>query len=423
MTFNLNNVNYPGGMGKIDHEPDVWFVTTAGATGGGGVLHTTALLQAVSVLFKGRLCIIGRNELQTIPMPYEPGQFVSVPLRSLWQKVCWLMTGRCYDLMSPFLDNWLCGMRHKPRLVFLDRSRIGRFAPRFEALGIPVITMHHNVEVDYVRSTDTTPFFQSLLLHIVQRAEKQALMHSVINLSMTSEDADRLRQLHASDSNTVIEPLGTFEPLDTPSLPLLIDNSAGSETLHIIITGSLCDYQTVDGIRWFLRDIHPKLKSSIPGVRITLAGRSPTQDVLDLACDAGVTVLPNPANMDIITQQAHVYLAPTRLGSGLKLRLKDGLRMGLPVVAYAVSARGYTGLIPDPLFQSFDTPDACVSALLRLRPLLPLDLATRRDIQRRYSEQFSFFAGLARLKKILETHFPASAAPWLDDAGRYPYLD
>lgn len=423
MKLNIANMPYNKESEKLVHRPDIWFVTTSGASGGGGVLHTTALLQAASVLFKERLCIIGRNELRTIPMPYTPGRFVSVPLRSAWQKAWWLATGRCYDLMSPFLDNWLTGIQHKPRLVFLDRSRIGRFAPRFEALGVPVITMHHNVEADYVHSTETTPLIRSLLLHIVKTAEKQALMHSSINLSMTSHDTDRLRKFHAIDSGVAIETLGTFETIDTPPPPLLVDTLPMSRPWHIVITGSLCDYQTIDGIHWFLQNIHPKLKSSAPGLQITIAGRSPTPGILDLARKAGVSILSNPANMDIITQQADIYLGPTRLGSGLKLRLKDGLRMGLPIVAHSVSARGYRELIPDPLFQSFDTPDECVSALLRLLPLLPLDLATRRDIQHRYLEQFSFSAGLARLQRILEAHLPASECPWLQHTGHYPHLN
>lgn len=395
---------------------DVLFLTTAAARGGGGVQHTTALLQAFSAMLGPQLTVVGREELQGIPLPRPAGRYIRVPRRHAWQKVWWLATARGYDLLSPFVDNWLRVLADRPACVILDPSRVGRFAPRFAAMGSTVVTMHHNVEVDYVGSTDRTPFARRLLLHIVRKNERSSLLNSHVNLTMTGEDAVRLRSVYGLDETAVVEPLGTFDAFDAPPVPVL--HPPPPLPYHIIMTGSLCDHQTIDGFMWFLLEVYPLLKARLPEVRVTIAGRLPTPGLIKMARTAGVALIANPANMDDEIRQAHVYLAPARLGSGLKLRLKDALRVGLPIVSHSVSARGYTGLLSDPFLQVFETSTACIEALVRIYRREPLDLGMRRHIQQCYLQRFSFASGVARLESILRAHIPRESRGLLQQVPR-----
>ena len=390
---------------------EVWFFTAATATGGGGVRHTVALMQAMSQLYGDRLVIVGRDELKNIPLPRRVGRYVAVPLRSRAQKLWWFVRGGAYDLLTPFVDRWLAEQAQMPSLVVLDRSWIGRFAARLVRRGVPVVTMHHNVEVDYVGSTLATPVLRPFLLPVIRSNERDALRHSSLNLCMTDRDAARLRTVYGLPAKTVFAPLGSFETFDQQPPVARADGADTASAFNLVITGSLCDYQTVDGIRWFISDIFPLVKKAAPDVRLVLAGRSPSPEVVNLAKTEGIQLGPNPADMDAITGKAHVYLAPTRLGSGLKLRLRDALRLGMPVVSHEVSARGYEGLFPNPLFQTFTTPEQCVAALLRVRARLPLGAAIRQQLQGIYEGHFSFPAGLARLRGILASSLPATALP------------
>ncbi len=380
----------------------VWFLTASGTSGGGGVQHTVALLQAMSYLYGACLTIIGREELQSVPLPRPAGRYVVVPRRSTWQKVWWLATARGYDLLSPFVDRWLSAAEELPALALLDRSRIGRFAPRLAGMGIPVVTVHHNVEVDYIASTESNVLLRPRLVHVIRKNERMAVHHSSINLAMTREDQERLRDLYGMAEGRATEVLGTFARFDrlSPTTPDV--ESPDRRPFHVVTTGSLCDAQTVDGVAWFLTEIYPRLKARVPDVMVTVAGRAPTSKVRRLVAQAGVRLVPDPGEMDAVVRHADVYVAPFRLGSGLKLRVSDGLRCGLPVVSHAVSARGYADLLPSPLLQVFRWPDECVAALERVR-LAPPDLATRRRIQTLYVQRFSFSAGVARLSAILGT--------------------
>ncbi len=285
------------------------------------------------------------------------------------------------------------------------------FAPRLAALGVPVMTINHNVELDFYNLTMTSLLLWALVLRVVRRNEMAALLHSTVNPCMTTHDADRFRSAYNLEGNTAHSPLGTFEMFQEVPAPAVAMRKNAEEGFCLAITGSLCDYQTIDGVRWFIGYIYPLLKKAMPDAQVILAGSLPLPEISDLAKKPGVRLIPNPESIDAIVQQAQVYLAPTRLGSGLKLRLKGGLRLGLPVVSHAVSARGCEGFFPDPFFQTFTTPEDCIAALLRVRDRLPLDMAIRQQIESIYKEQFMFPAGLVRLREILERHVPASSLP------------
>ena len=54
-----------------------------------------------------------------------------------------------------------------------------------------------------------------------------------------------------------------------------------------------------------------------------------------------VTLVPDPFNMCDVIESGDIYVCPTRVGGGIKLRIMDGLKMGLPVITHVCSARGY----------------------------------------------------------------------------------
>jgi len=383
--------------------PEVWFFTAATATGGGGVRHTIALMQAMSQLFGERLIIIGRDELKSISLPRQAGRYVAVPLRRRGQKFWWFVRSGAYDLLTPFVDRWLAKRPPPPALAFLDRSWVGRFAPVLAKMGVPVVTMHHNVESDYVGST-TGSLLRPLVLRAIRRNESLALLHSAVNLTMTDEDATRLRLQYGIGACTAMDVLGTFEPFDRAPLPVSFDRCSAKASCHMIMTGSLCDRQTEDGVAWFATKILPRVKSRVPYADLTVAGRQPSQLLQRLARDCGFRVVANPADMDALVCEADLYVAAVRLGSGLKLRLSDALRCGLPVLCHPVSACGYQELYPPPLLQTFTSADEFVAVLGRTQSLLPLAPSLRKSIQSTYSAAFSFSSGVARLFAILRQH-------------------
>ena len=78
-------------------------------------------------------------------------------------------------------------------------------------------------------------------------------------------------------------------------------------------------------------------------------------------------MIPNPESIDDIITDSDIYLCPTRLGGGIKLRVMDGLRLGIPVITHSCSARGYDYFIDKPYFKVFDI---CLQFTEKLQELI-----------------------------------------------------
>ena len=139
------------------------------------------------------------------------------------------------------------------------------------------------------------------------------------------------------------------------------------------------------------------LKSIFPDSELTIAGRNPSPELGELCEKAGIRLIPSPVSMDPVMEEADCYICPTSLGGGLKLRVMDGLRWGLPVLAHKKSARGYEQFIEHGCMLQYEDLDSFRKALEKLSRLK----LAKKDICALYDEIFSFRAGVERLDEIL----------------------
>lgn len=82
------------------------------------------------------------------------------------------------------------------------------------------------------------------------------------------------------------------------------------------------------------------IDSEIPGFKMLLTGRNPSYEVLDFANNhkGNVEIVANPIDILSVVQKGIIYLCPTDIGGGLKLRVMDGLKSGMPILVHAISA-------------------------------------------------------------------------------------
>ena len=85
----------------------------------------------------------------------------------------------------------------------------------------------------------------------------------------------------------------------------------------------------------------------------------------------------NPEDIQSVVASCDIYLCPMRLGGGLKLRVMDGFRNGLPVICHQVSARGYHDFIDNGICFSYSNEKEFSEVLEKL-----CDKAKRRKIDK-----------------------------------------
>lgn len=307
-----------------------------------------------------------------------------------------LFQGVMHRFESAFI--FLLKQEHFDIIVFQNSKCSSRIIQVARASGARTIVIHDNYEKEYTR--DNTSFWlRPLLLPVTVKTERNAVFEADLNLALTQDDVRLLETCYGAGKKGRIERWGAFEykPLGEWSLHPVLEPV-------FAITGNLGAIQTQSSLFPWLSEYYPIVKAMVPGARLLVAGKNPTSELKNVLHEVGAELIDTPANMSDVLRLARYYICPVDCGGGIKLRVMDGLRAGLPVLAHKVSARGYE---PFRGLSLFDYEDK-VSFQNALRSLLdcPGDPEMRRQL---YIRHFSFDAGVERLRKILEEcQFPLS---------------
>jgi glycosyltransferase involved in cell wall biosynthesis len=122
-----------------------------------------------------------------------------------------------------------------------------------------------------------------------------------------------------------------------------------------------------DAALWFVNDILPLIRAEVPEAHLSIIGSNPTDRVQALTGE-GIAWFANvtDAELEAAYDRARVAVVPLRCGAGVKLKVVEALRTGVPLVTTPVGAQGLPGL-----FQVVAVEDdaglfaAAVTALLR----------------------------------------------------------
>lgn len=140
---------------------------------------------------------------------------------------------------------------------------------------------------------------------------------------------------------------------------------------HTLIFTGVMDYSpNEDTALRLINQMMPRLRPLVPDVRLILAGRNPTPALLRQAQEhPDVTVTGFVEDMRDYLEQAAVFVAPMRYGSGMQNKLQEALAMQVPIVASAIAAEGLRAAdgVDAPLYVA-DQDDQfarCVAELLR----------------------------------------------------------
>jgi glycosyltransferase involved in cell wall biosynthesis len=360
---------------------------------GGGVLASHAYLRAFCELFNGQLDLICASSVENeVSEDIKCHKIIYVDERSRKEKILSVFTGYMNRYVS-FTKNWLKEHPNKYNYIVFDHSNIsGTLVKTANSLGIKTITIHHNYEKEYF-SDNNRGLYRLLFLHHVIKWERKAYRNSDLNLFLTKQDQSTFERVYGHQRGKSFVG-GAFE-YNNYSLPSVYPRS--EKKLSFVITGSLSNYQTTDAITYFFSDLYGYLPLDC---RVIIAGRNPSKKVLDLSNQhKNVIVIPNPEDMDEVVSQADIYICATRIGGGLKLRVMDGLKNGLPVITHVCSARGFDAFEDEPVFKKFNSPEEFDRGLTELIKLCQSGQYNKGRIQEIYRKHFSFDAGLKRLEQ------------------------
>ena len=325
------------------------------------------------------------------------GNYMAVAPRGVVEKLLAPVTGllhRFDGMARKLLKN-----KKYDYCIFDHNSIAGPLAPLCKELGVKTIVINHNCEAEYYR--DNHGALQRLLmLRHVKKAERTSFLGCDYNIFLTEEDKELFEQLYGhSDTRSMVT--GCFDADDSASSILDFEGNR-NEKLRLVISGTIGNVQNMDGIQFFLNELLPCVPKD---AEVVIAGKNPPgglsarmEELNAQKKHAQVTLIPNPEDMMSIVSGCDIFICPTRLGGGLKLRVMDGLRAGLPVIAHKVSARGYSAFAKQGMLWTFEDKKQFADALTQVMTKAP----SRQQIQKLAAEEFSLEGKVKLLKAFIQ---------------------
>jgi len=137
-----------------------------------------------------------------------------------------------------------------------------------------------------------------------------------------------------------------------------------SHPIHLFFFGAMEWLPNVEAVRWFRDKVFPLLKKEIPYVRWTIAGRNMPEDIKVLQ-DTQIIIRENVLHKEEIFHTANVMVVPLLSGSGLKIKILEGMAYGKCVITTSVGAEGIEAE-HEKEFYIADTPEAFLKCIRKI---------------------------------------------------------
>jgi len=153
-------------------------------------------------------------------------------------------------------------------------------------------------------------------------------------LTITEQDKNLLQE-HSQMRNISYLPAGV-------SMPELVHVFEAREPCTIVFMGSFAHRPNVDAAMWLVDSIFPKIKRSIPEAILKFIGPNPPPTLREKESSV-VKILGFVEDLSRHLRTSTLFLAPLRIGGGLKIKILDAMTHGIPVVTTTVGIEGIDG--------------------------------------------------------------------------------
>jgi glycosyltransferase involved in cell wall biosynthesis len=219
------------------------------------------------------------------------------------------------------------------------------------------------------RMTQALPWWLRPLAHLETRrlSRYEPYVVSCVDRALVVSEPDRrsLQRLGAPTERLSVVPIG----IDSEAPQICREEGAPPHILHL---GGLNYLPNLEGLRWFLRQIFPRIAAQLPDCRLYVVGRHPPRDVLEAAaCERRISVVGYAREVEPYLAKASLLAVPLLSGSGMRVKILEAFARGLPVVATALGHEGIEATPGEHLLVA-DDPAAFAAAAVRLAEDAPL---------------------------------------------------
>ena len=246
-----------------------------------------------------------------------------------------------------------------------------------------VVLRAHNIEHriwSRVAETTQNPLKRWYIWHLARTLKSYE--HQVVKqvdgiAAITEKDAEYFREVQSSrfkvqEKKTSIEHRASSIEHRIISIPFGIDLNkypapepySGATSLFSI--GAMNWIPNAEGIKWFLHNVWPDLHNEFPDLKFYLAGRKMPSWMLRMNIP-GVVVVGEVEDAREFMDSHHIMIVPLFSGSGIRIKIIEGMAAGRAVVSTRIGAEGidYTNgkniLIANAVCEFVDLISLCIT--------------------------------------------------------------
>ena len=170
--------------------------------------------------------------------------------------------------------------------------------------------------------------------------EKDILNYFSSVIVLTERDKKLIEKLNSNIRATII-PTGVDTEFYKPNN---LNESFINEEKNLVFVGHYKHFPNTDAIVYFVKKIYPKIIRKIHNINLYIVGSGVTKPVEDLKGN-NIVVTGEVDDIRRYLRRPNIFVAPVRLGGGIKGKVLEAMAMGVPVVATkeAVSGIDYIG--------------------------------------------------------------------------------
>ncbi|MEX3565064.1 glycosyltransferase [Micrococcus endophyticus] len=259
-----------------------------------------------------------------------------------------------------------------------------------------VVTLHDVLSQRFERQRDMQPRPIRKSVWQVRRLAALALERMILRRAdhvvvLSQKDADLLPSHPRRARVHVVPPAiaGDLRP-ERPNL------TAQAEP-RMLFVGFMARWANEEGMHWFVTEVLPRIRETLPGAQMAVAGGGLRDHVVAELKEADVDVLGFVDDLDALYREADVVVVPLLSGAGVKFKVVEALVRGVPVVTTSV---GNEGITPADAAHVADSPDAFAMAVVDVLQDPAVAERRARAAVPAVSEEFGVEGFRARLKEI-----------------------
>ncbi len=218
------------------------------------------------------------------------------------------------------------GRIERPRLIFDEHNACYQIFQRL-AEGEPAMLKRIALEREW---------------RALQRFEAKACSRFDHVVTVTGEDREILEPMAAAVAAQSGQAGPRFSTIpicvDTELVPPVKVVGDSPQVLHL---GTMFWPPNVEGVLWFAREVWPLVRSQIPEAAFTVVGKNPPEEIRSLVGQGpGITITGYVADPQPYLERAKAFIVPLFSAGGMRVKIVDGWRWGLPIISTTIGAEG-----------------------------------------------------------------------------------